>query len=169
MPRCQVLRPALGQAAQVDDLLDAGVGGGLAEVPGRALVAFGEVTIRRPATHRVHEVVGDLHAIERRAQRVGLQHIPRHHFAAGRLEVLRLGGIANEAAHVRPLARELGREQAADVAGRAGDQELAIRIHPAATTRKALPVAPAGDLAQLRLVVARPDGAHGAGTRAHHQ
>ena len=64
-------RPVGGaDAAQVDHALHAGGAGGLGEVRGGAAVAGGEVGVVG-GLHRVHEVVGDVAALERLADARG--------------------------------------------------------------------------------------------------
>src|SRR5438309_8022351 len=69
------------------------------------------------AGHRVHEEVGDIHALARAAQAVGVGDVPTHELAALTLQMARPRGVAHETAHARSV-REQGRGQpAADEAG----------------------------------------------------
>ena len=123
--RAQVERgvgPGRPEAAQVDDALDAGGARRLAEVDRGRAVALGEVVARvRAAAHRVDQVVGGAHALERLGEPVALDgvalvqaHVARQVGAAG---------VADERAHAAPAAAQLVEEVGADVAGGAGQQD----------------------------------------------
>ena len=120
----EVLGTPVGEAAQVDDLLDAGVGRRGGEVLGALDVALGEVALP-PAPHRVHEVVGRLDPLKRLGQRLAAKHVPGHDLAPGRGQVLGLTGLARHRARRLALLGQAQAEPAPDVAGRAGDQRVA--------------------------------------------
>ena len=146
----QVLGARLAKPAEVDEALYPGGRRGLAEVGCGARVAVGEVG-PGAAPHRVDEVVGGLDPLERRRERLGLQHIAADDLAADPLELAGLRRVADQAADGDVVVAQLAGEQAADVPGRAGDQDLGLVF---GCHRRVLPVSAAGHLAQLRLVVA---------------
>ncbi len=98
-----------------------GVARGLAEVHGRLAVAPGEVVVRAgAAAHRVDQVVGGAAAFERLAQAAAADGVAAADLDGGRLA--RARGVAGERAHGAAALEELVDQEAADVAGGAGDE-----------------------------------------------
>ena len=69
------------QAAEVDDPGDTRRFRRLAEVPRRQTVRVLERTVR---PHRVDQVIGHIHAVQRRIERHAVQDVPRHHLRGRR-------------------------------------------------------------------------------------
>ncbi len=114
----------VAQTAEVDDLLEPGLGGRVPEARRRLSVPLGEAGA---AFHAVHQVVGRPHPVEGRPERgrvgeVGLHDLdvadPRH-----ARELLRRPG---QAAHAVTSLEERRHEAPADVAGGAGDEDGAV-------------------------------------------
>ena len=91
------------------------------------VVARGEVAVGA-AAHRVDQVVGDVGALQGRAQRLGLEHVGAHDLAAGGLQILGAVGMAGERADLRPFLAQPLAQQPADIAGRAGDGDHADHL-----------------------------------------
>ena len=113
-------RPRLAEAAEVDDLPHPRGAGRLAEVPGGEAILLLERGARR---HRVDQVVRRVDARERRVERLPPQAVARDDLGArgdpgG--QALRPPG---EAAHAAAALRERAQEPAADVAGRARQED----------------------------------------------
>jgi hypothetical protein len=123
------VRARRAEPAEVDDALHAGVAGGLAEVDGRLAVAPREVALR---PHRVDQVVGGAAALQRLAQAAPADRVAAADVDAGGLA--RARGVAVQRAHRAAAPEELGDQEAADVAGCAGDERrvgFAVRGHRA--------------------------------------
>ena len=123
LPAAEVGREArsrLAEAAEVDDLPHPRGAGRLAEVPGGEAILLLERGARR---HRVNQVVRRVDARERRVERLAPQAVARDDLGArgdpgG--QALRPPG---EAAHAVAALRERAQEPAADVAGRARQED----------------------------------------------
>ena len=85
-----MLRLALTQAAEIDNLADPRISCCLREVQCSLEVELFEIAISAP-THRVDQVVGDVYAFQRRSQSGRIQHVPPDDLAAGLRQ--RNGGI----------------------------------------------------------------------------
>ncbi len=126
VPAAQVGRElatgGVAQAAEVDELGEAGVGCGIAHVGGGLAVAGGPVAV---APDRVDEVVGGPGAGERLGEGLRVEGIAAHHLdrPAGRpvraapVRGLELGGGAGDGADTVARLDQLGDEAPADVAG----------------------------------------------------
>ena len=118
------------EATEVDDLAHPGVGGRAAERPRRGGIALLEVS----TVEGVHEVVGEVDALERRRQGVGVVDI-RSHGGAG--SVVRLGA-AGERPDLESCVEESRNEPAADEPGGAGDEDAGGRHVTRRTPRRAI-------------------------------
>jgi hypothetical protein len=74
----------------------------------------------------VDEVVRDVDALESRAEAVALEHVAADDLTAAFGEVSGPRGVAGEASDAFAVVDQRPREQAADVAGRAGDEEAPL-------------------------------------------
>ena len=119
---------------------DAGRGRGAAEGPRRRQVAL---AIALASGHGVHEVVRDADAGQRRPERLGAQHVAGDDLdVPGPVAALEPLRVAHEHAHA-PAGLEQARHQpAADVAGRAGDEDE--RVASCRERSRSLPGAAAG-------------------------
>jgi len=77
------------------------------------------------------EVVGDLAPGERTLEGCRVLDVPRHDLDPGSCTVLERLGSSGEAPDVVARGLESGQEPTADVAGGAGEQDVAGRIHDA--------------------------------------
>ena len=89
--------------------------------PRAAPLALGEVLVAA-APHRVHEVVGHVHALAGAAEAVRVEHVALVQLEAGRLEIRRAAAVAHEPAHlVAALGQQAG-EAAAHESGCSADE-----------------------------------------------
>ena len=114
-----MLGAGLTESAEVDQPPDPRPTCGGGEVRSPAAVAFGEV---RPAaaSHRMHEVVGDLGVGEGTGKGRLVEHVAADDLAADRLEVAGPGRVAHQAADCAAVLAQRAGQQATDVAGRPG-------------------------------------------------
>ena len=126
--RRQLTGCAVTQATEVDDLVHARGGRGIAEVLGRGAVASLPVRVR---ADRVDEVVGDVDPAEGLVERRTIEHVSLRDLdmLAPGLGV-QLGGGARQASHLATRSVQLSDETAADVPGGAGHQHSATRNRP---------------------------------------
>ena len=113
-------RDVVSQATEVDDATHAGARGGPAEVRRGAAIPFRELL---PGAHRVHQVVGGLHAVERALER-GLVETVALHDLRRAPRGGHLTGPAREAPHRLPSFFERSKKAATDVAGRTGEEDI---------------------------------------------
>ncbi|CAB4948012.1 unannotated protein [freshwater metagenome] len=123
----QVLRERLvlvDHDAEVDRAAHAGGGGGLGVALGRPALALLErhAVVRR--LHGVHEVVGDVDAVERLVQALSRRHVAAHH----RDVVGDARGVPGEGADVVALREEAGDQRRSREPAGTGDED-AHRIH----------------------------------------
>jgi hypothetical protein len=130
--------PGFAEATQIDDAPHAGSTSGGAEVLGGTAIGLLE---RVRGAHRMYEVVGRVHARERRPEAGRIEQVSEDHLGPGIEAMAKKFGAPGDTAH--PLACLLqGRQQpSADVAGRAGEQDESCGRHP--TTRSCVPPASA--------------------------
>ena len=126
-----MVREPLGapaEPAEVDDPIQPGGLGGLGEVPRGEDVALAERVLA--GGHRVDQVVGGAAAVERRAERRGVEHVPLDHLdliaPAAPAEPFR---VASQAADAIPFGQELGHQTAADIARGPRDEDRLRRRH----------------------------------------
>jgi hypothetical protein len=74
----------------------------------------------------VHEVEGDVRPGQCTVEAVALEHVSAHDLGAALGEVGRAARVAGERANRAAVLDQRPREQAADVAGRAGNQDAAL-------------------------------------------
>ena len=115
--RREVLRVLGPEATEVDDLSDASRRGGSAERRGCAGVVPLEVVV----AERVHEVVGDVALVERRAERCRIVHVAGDGPAQAVVPVR----VAGHRPHVVPGCGKVFDEAGADEAGGPGDDDRA--------------------------------------------
>ena len=111
---------AATETSEVHDLPHPGESGDVGEVRGRPAVENLEVT---SATHRVHEVIGDLHALEGGVERGTIQEIPFDDLGRRMNSALHDLRPARQAAHGAARRFEAMQKPTADVTGRAGKQD----------------------------------------------
>ena len=119
----QVLRQravVFTEPAEVHDLREHGLGGGVPEHRRRLAVALGELVV---AAHGVDEVVRGVDAGHRRRARRRIRHVALHHLdPVGPRPAVELGRRPGQAPHLVPGVEQLGDEAPTDVARRTRHQ-----------------------------------------------
>ena len=135
LPRAQMRREVRPrpQPAEVDDVPDARLCGGLPERAGSLDVQLVEPGAGA-APHAVDEVVRRVDARERLGQRPAVEHVPdRHLDLPGPRTRAHALPVADEDAHAALLLQQPGHQPPADVPRSSGDQDRSRSPHPILT------------------------------------